>query len=219
MLGQTKAFHFGSISLIAEPSCSATLEALKEARVGGALISFDVNYRPTLWEAPAAARERIEETIPLADVIKVNEVELALLTAVSGLGKGGASDTPSPGRLAGALSALDRGSQSLLSMGPRLCVVTLGREGSYFSTRQGGGHVPGFQVETVDATGCGDAFVAGLLWQLVGHGVWREPLDVVAVGTALRYANAVGALTSLTRGVIPALPTAAQVATFLSSQT
>jgi sugar/nucleoside kinase (ribokinase family) len=32
----------------------------------------------------------------------------------------------------------------------------------------------------------------------------------------LRYANAVGALTSLTQGVIPALPTAAQVDEFLA---
>ena len=219
MLGQTKAFHFGSISLIAEPSRSATLEALREARAGGALISFDVNYRPTLWRAPAAARERIGEAIPLADVVKVNEVELALLTAASGLGNGEESNAPSAGRLAGDLSALHSGGQSLLRMGPRLCIVTLGREGSYFVTGQGGGHVPGFRVETVDATGCGDAFVAGMLWQMVGHGVWREPLDVAAVSAALRYANAVGALTSLTRGVIPALPTAAQVETFLSSQT
>jgi sugar/nucleoside kinase (ribokinase family) len=33
----------------------------------------------------------------------------------------------------------------------------------------------------------------------------------------LRYANAAGALTSMTQGVIPALPTAAQVEEFLSA--
>ena len=217
MLSQGKAFHFGSISLIAEPSRSATLEALGEARAGGALISFDVNYRPTLWDKPSVARERIEETIPLVDVVKVNEVELVLLSAAYGPGGAGRPAAPPPGRLARDVSALTRGGQSLLAMGPRLCVVTLGREGSFFQTKQGGGHVPGFAVETVDATGCGDAFVAGLLWRLVGHGVWQEQPDVTALGTALRYANAVGALTSLKRGVIPALPTAAQVEAFLSS--
>jgi fructokinase len=217
MLGRAKAFHFGSISLIAEPSRSATLEALHEARAGGALISFDVNYRPSLWETPAAARERIEQTIPLVDVVKVNEVELALLGAASAPGGDEATGVPTPGGLARDPSALHGGGQSLLAMGPSLCVVTLGREGSYFLTGQGGERVPGFQVETVDATGCGDAFVAGLLWQLVGRGVWQEPLDVAALSAALRYANAVGALTSLTRGVIPALPTAVQVEAFLSS--
>jgi sugar/nucleoside kinase (ribokinase family) len=52
------------------------------------------------------------------------------------------------------------------------------------------------------------------------YGGWLDmagPLEVTALGTALRYANAAGALTSLKRGVIPALPTAAQVEAFLSS--
>jgi sugar/nucleoside kinase (ribokinase family) len=151
-------------------------------------------------------------------VVKVNEVELALLTSMSGSGDDGERGTSSPGQLAPDLSVLYCGSQSLLGMGPRLCVVTLGRDGSYFLSEQGGDRVPGFHVETVDATGCGDAFVAGLLWQLVGQGVWGEHLDIAALRAALRYANAVGSLTSLTRGVIPALPTAAQVETFLVSQ-
>jgi fructokinase len=192
------------------------LEALQQARRGGALISFDVNYRPTLWEAPATAREQILETVPLVDVVKVNEVELALLSELPA----GDADGPliSPDETARDLPALRRGSQQLLARGPRLCVVTLGRQGSYYQTAEGGGQVPGFRVETVDATGCGDAFVAGLLWQLVGRRVWRGDLDVAALGAALRYANAVGALTSLTRGVIPALPPAAQVEAFLAAR-
>jgi len=39
----------------------------------------------------------------------------------------------------------------------------LGREGSFAQVEEGEGHVPEFRVETVDATGCVDAFVAGLL--------------------------------------------------------
>jgi fructokinase len=43
LLQETRAFHFGSLSLIQEPSRSATLEAAKIAREAGALISFDVD--------------------------------------------------------------------------------------------------------------------------------------------------------------------------------
>jgi fructokinase len=215
MLRGCKAFHFGSISLIAEPSRSATVAAVREARDGGALISFDVNYRPTLWDAPSTARARIAEALPLADVVKVNEVELALLTDISATED--ATRIVCSGELGRRDSLLQRGSRSLLAQGPDLCVVTLGREGSFFQTRRGGTHVAGFGVQTVDATGCGDAFVAGLLWQLVGHGVRQEGLDTTLLRNALRYANAVGALTSLTRGVIPALPTAAEVEAFLAS--
>jgi sugar/nucleoside kinase (ribokinase family) len=94
-------------------------------------------------------------------------------------------------------------------------VVTLGPEGSFFRVAGGGEHVAPFRVKTVDATGCGDAFVAGLIWQLIRRGGWREQLTVARMREVLRYANAVGALTSLTLGVIPALPTADQVKEFL----
>jgi len=65
------------------------------------------------------------------DVLKVNEVELALLTAAYGPGGARRPAVPPLGRLAHDVSALTRGGQSLFAMGPRLCVVTLGREGSF----------------------------------------------------------------------------------------
>jgi fructokinase len=196
MLSGTRAFHFGSIGLIQEPSRSATLEAIRLAREGGALISFDVNYRANLWSRDAA-REQVQAALGSVDLVKVNEDELALLT--------GSGD-------------LEEGSQELLAQGPCLCVVTLGSEGSYFRVTQGGGTVAPFRVETVDATGCGDAFVAGLLWQLVRGGDWRGQLEVARMHEVLRYANAVGALTSTRQGAIPALPTAPMVDEFLAGE-
>jgi fructokinase len=193
MLAGTRAFHFGSISLIQEPSRGATLEAARIAREAGALISFDVNYRPDLWSREEA-RQRVLATIPHVNLLKVNEIEVEILTG---------SANP------------DAASQELLALGPDLCVVTLGPEGSFFRVAGGGEHVPPFRVKTVDATGCGDAFIAGLIWQLIGRESWREQLEVGRMRDVLRYANAMGALTALTQGVIPALPTAAQVEEFL----
>lgn len=194
LLQQTRAFHFGSLSLVQEPSRGATLEAARLAREAGALISFDVNYRPDLWSREQA-RERVMDIIPLVDLLKVNEIEAELLT--------GSADPATA-------------SQALLALGPSLCVVTLGPEGSYFHLAAGGEAVAPFRVNTVDATGCGDAFIAGLLCQLARDGQWRAPLSAAHMRQVLRYANAVGALTSLIQGVIPALPTARQVAEFLA---
>lgn len=196
LLSGTRAFHFGSISLIQEPSRSATLEALKLARQANALLSFDVNYRPDLW-GRAEARERVMATIPRVDLLKVNEVEVELLT--------GRTDPV-------------EASRSLMELGPALCVVTMGPDGSYFRVAEGGDYVAPFRVDTVDATGCGDAFIAGMLCQLVLDANWREQLSVARMKDVLRYANAVGALTSLIQGVVPALPTAAQVDEFLAGQ-
>jgi len=196
LLRSTKAFHFGSLSLIQEPSRSATLEAARIAREGGALISFDVNYRADLWSREEAY-ERVMATIPLVDLLKINETEVEIL--------GGRDDLPSVSR-------------ELLAMGPELVVVTLGPDGSFFQTTDGGTFLDSFRVDTVDATGCGDAFVAGMLTRLVQGGKWREKLTVDQLTEILRYANAVGALTSLLQGVIPALPTARQVERFLEEQ-
>jgi len=194
LLQETRAFHFGSLSLIQEPSRSATMEAAKIAGQAGALISFDINYRSDLWSRSEAC-DRVMATIPHVNLLKVNGVELALLARSEDL---------------------DVASKALLERGPDLCVVTLGPDGSFFRVAGGGEHVPAFKVQTVDATGCGDAFVAGLLCQLVVGANWRDQLSPARMREVLRYANAAGGLTALTQGVIPALPTAAQVEEFLA---
>lgn len=195
LLREGRGLHFGSLGLTAEPSRGATLHAMEVARGAGALVSLDVNYRPRLWEGPECARRAVLPLLPGVDVLKVNEGELALLT-----------DCRDP----------DVGSRALLAMGPALVVVTMGPQGSYFRCAAGAGHVPAFAVDTVDATGSGDAFAAGLLTALLGAESWRGELVPDRLGEILRYANAAGALTTLRQGVIPALPTAAEVEAFLA---
>jgi fructokinase len=198
LLIQTKALHIGSISLISEPSRTATWEAVRLAKEYGVLISFDVNYRPSLWPQPEEALAVIEAMLPLVDLVKVNEDELAFL-----------SDSDD----------LSGGSRQILAKGPTLCVVTLGAEGSYFRSPLGEGQMPPFSVQTVDAVGCGDAFMAGTLCRLISFDDWQEALAPDQMAANLRYANAVGALTALKHGVIPALPTAGAVDVFLAKQT
>jgi fructokinase len=199
-------YHFGSVSLAAEPCRSATLEAARKARAAGTLVSFDVNWRPGLWDSEARGRAEIEAAIPLADIVKVNETELRFITA---------SDDPA------------KGCRAIVGRGPALCVATLGPDGSGWATAAGAGTVPGFRVEAVDATGCGDAFMAALLVQVlkaIGAAAKMPPgaaakdrrkrleaLSADVISRALRYANAAGALTARKRGVMTALPDAAEV--------
>ena len=58
---QHKIFHFGSISQILEPSKSATLEAIKIAKESGVLISYDPNFRPSLWNSEEQAKKKYWE--------------------------------------------------------------------------------------------------------------------------------------------------------------
>jgi fructokinase len=100
-------------------------------------------------------------------------------------------------------------------LGPELCVMTLGSEDDFFRVAGGGEPVAPFRVKAVDVTGCGDAFVAWLIRPLIRSGDWQEQLTVARMREVLRYANAVGTPTSMTLGVIPALPTSEQVDEFL----
>ncbi|MEJ5197844.1 MAG: PfkB family carbohydrate kinase [Anaerolineae bacterium] len=189
----TRIFHYGSISLIGEPSRSATLAALSHARAAGALISYDPNLRIHLWPSAEAARAGMLDGLRHADLVKVSEEELAFLT--------GETD-------------FARGAARLWHDRLRLLVVTEGAAGCAYFTPDASGRVPGFAVQAVDTTGAGDGFVAGLLAGLLDGGlVWER----AAIEAALRLGNAVGALTTTQRGAIPALPTRAAVEQFMAA--
>lgn len=196
LLRETRSFQFGSLSLTNEPSRSATLAAIRLARQAGALVCYDVNYRPTLWKNDEEARQMALAMIPLVDMVKVNDAELVMLAG---------NET------------METAARKLRALGPDLCVVTLGERGSYIQTSSGEAFVPGFLVKAVDAAGCGDAFLAALLCRMTENLKWRPELNQESLQNHLRYANAVGALTATKLGTIPALPTAAQVDDFLRS--
>ncbi len=190
---RAKVFHFGSISLISEPSRSATLHAVEVAQAAGLLISYDPNLRLNLWPASAAAKTGLKQGWALANVIKASEEELLFLN--------GAAD-------------LAQIVQRLWHPGLKLLVVTRGRAGCTYFTPTFTGDVAGFPVEAVDTTGAGDSFVAGLLQGLLATPTALQ--QEAQLRAICRYANAIGALTTTQRGAIPALPTAAQVAAFLA---
>jgi fructokinase len=191
-IGSAKVFHYGSISLISEPSRSATLAAVEGAREHGLMISYDPNLRLALWPSAEAARQGMLAGWPFAHVAKVSREELAFLSGVLSLPKGGQSD-------------LTTAAAQLWHEQLRLLVITDGPDGCHYVTADAQGHVPGYRVETVDTTGAGDGFVAGLLAGLLAsESAWER---IPALEDTLRLANAVGALTTTQRGAIPALPT------------
>ena len=197
LLASARALHFGSLSLVDDPIRQAAHEAIKITSDAGGMISLDVNYRPTLWPSPARAYDAVMALLPKVDLVKVNEVELSLITG---------EDDPY------------KGSQKLLDNGPEICVITAGRQGSFFRVADGAGYVPSFGVKTVDATGCGDGFVAGVLSGLLRQKHWREHLSAESMTEHLTFANGVGAITAQKQGVIPALPTREMVDEFLAQQ-
>lgn len=190
-----RILHFGSIGLIAEPCRAATLYALSVARRHGLRISYDPNLRLALWPSEDAARDGLRLGLQHASIVKISEDEVRFLT-----GQGDPVE----------------GARALWHDGLALMAVTRGGDGCLWLTRDAQGAVPAFPVVAVDATGAGDAFMAGLLACLLG---WRPdaPPDPSAIATACRFANAMGAITVTGRGAIPSLPTRRRVLDFLAA--
>ncbi|KAK8928387.1 putative fructokinase-2 [Platanthera zijinensis] len=186
LIRKAKIFHYGSISLIAEPCMSAHLAAAKAAKDAGVLLSYDPNLRLPLWPSAESARNGILSIWDAADIIKISEEEISFLTG---------GENPYD----------DNVVHKLFHPNLKLLLVTEGPNGCRYYTKEFSGRVAGLKVEPVDTTGAGDAFVAGILSQLAIDASLFE--DEKRLREALRFANACGALTVTGRGAIPALPT------------
>lgn len=169
--------HVCSIALSAEPSRSATFQAMDAIRKAGGYVSFDPNIRPDLWPDENALRRCLQQALQSADVVKLSVEELAFLT--------GDAD-------------VREGLNTLMQRCPaRLVLVTQGKEGVIAWHQGAVKHYPATPVQCVDTTGAGDAFVAGLLYGLAAG---QELVPAIAL------AQRCGALATTAKGAMTALP-------------
>lgn len=188
-LCNTKFLHFGSVSLTTDPAGAATLYAVETAKKKGALISYDPNYRASLWPDEATAIARMREPLALVDVLKVSDEELPLLTGVSDL---------------------EAGSAMLAAMGIRLVLVTLGAEGAYYRFGEATGCVPGVKVQVGDTNGAGDTFFGAALAQLAKYDR-LEDVTAAELERIVAVSNKAAAITTSRHGAIPAMPSYEEV--------
>ena len=183
LLRDTRVLHFGSVSLTAEPARSATLYAAKTARENGCLVSYDPNYRESLWHSREEAVAQMKAALPLCDILKISDEELPLLTG---------TDDPA------------EGSRQLSDLGIRLIFVTLGADGAFYRMGEHTGSVPGIRVKVGDTNGAGDTFFGAALSKLV-----RENLDTLTperLAEIATFANKAASITTSRHGAIPAMP-------------
>jgi fructokinase len=145
------AVCFGSLAQRTAGGAAAVRRLVGESPPGAWRI-FDVNLRP-----PFVQPEAVWASLELANVLKLNDEELAVLAEMLGLG----------GTAAQQLEALVRGH------GLRLVALTRGGRGSLLVGAAGRSERPAVPVTVADTVGAGDAFTAALALGLL-HG-W--PLD------------------------------------------
>ena len=195
---KARIFHLSGYSLLQVPQREAALRALEVARQAGLTVTADLGL-----EAVMRVKDRVKAVLPQVDILFPNQAEAEYLTCHRDI--------------EGAIeSLLDYGVGTVaLKLGKRGCAIGSAErcpDGSTGSPRwpvEGGMFaVPGFAVPTVDTTGAGDSFDAGLiLGRLEGWG-WRE--------SAL-LADALGALTASVEGAGTSLAKRGEVRAFLEA--
>lgn len=184
-LQECKVFHFGSLSLTDEPARTATMEAVKAAKAAGALISFDPNYRASLWRKDADAVEEIQNVLPYVDMLKISDEESVLLTGEDECSKA---------------------AEKLLKQGPKLIAVTLGGQGVCLADQERCEQIPGFLAEVVDTTGAGDSFWGGFLSKYLEYQTDMQTMSWENWRNCAKFGNATASLCVRKRGGIPAIP-------------
>jgi len=139
---------------------------------------------------PAPARPLPPELLKSVDILTPNQTEATLLSGYD----------------ASTEAGVQRAAEALLSTGVGLIIVKAGPRGAYVASPSGLVHVPGFRVDTVDTVAAGDSFNAGLAFAL-GQGDAPE--------TAMRFANAVAALSTTKPGAQAAMPRLSEVRALL----
>ena len=184
LLENTKIFHFGTLSMTSEPSKTATEKAVFKAKENGALISFDPNYRAPLWENVEDAKERMLWGLNNADIIKISDEEVEMLTD----------------------KTYEDFAKDLLSKNAKLIFVTCGKDGCYFFNKNASGFIPAFKVDTIDTNGAGDIFGGSALSKVLEFGKAPEELNKTELEKIVTFACASAALSTTKHGAIPSIP-------------
>ncbi|MCI7018290.1 MAG: carbohydrate kinase [Clostridiales bacterium] len=191
-IANARIFHFGTLSMTHEGVRKATEKAVATAKEGGALISFDPNLRPPLWEDLEDAKEAIAWGLGQCDILKIADNELEFMTGETDFCKGAAI---------------------LHQKYPNIKIlnVTAGADGSYsFYGEEAPVFVPSCKLGgVIETTGAGDTFCASVLNFVLENGV--AMLTEQDRENMLKFANTAAYIVTTRKGAIRAMPEKEQV--------
>lgn len=138
----------------------------------------------------APARTLDSGLVKLVDILVVNETEAETISGKS-IEKYGQE------------AVVD----SLLAMGVKTVVLTLGKQGCFFKNSHEQYDVPAFVVEALDSTAAGDTFCGALAAERSRGRCWKE---------ALKFASAASAICVTRMGAQPSIPAEREVREFMA---
>jgi 2-dehydro-3-deoxygluconokinase len=192
-------FHTGGIfAALSETTAALTIEAVKAAKKHGTIVSYDLNYRPSLWKSiggQAKAREVNREIAKHVDVMIGNEEDF---TASLGFEVAGVDHTISEIETDAFRKMIETAVKEFPNF--KVAATTLRRvitatkndwsaicwhDGKFYDSRK----YP--ELEILDRVGGGDSFASGLAFGFLEFNCPQKAVD---------YGAAHGALASTTPG-------------------
>lgn len=182
----TRLFHTSGITLaLSEQSRNVALELIKRFKKAGALISFDVNFRASLWTQDEA-RAYISSVLPYVDILFASEETLSKTYRKTGtlkeMMRSFTKDFP--------VAVLATTERKVISPKKHTFTSTIydAKEDKFYE------EAPYENIEVVDRIGSGDAYVAGALYGILQYNDCQK---------ALEYGNAASAVKNTISGDLP----------------
>lgn len=188
---QPVCFQIGSISLLLEPGASA-IYSIISSRKSNILVSFDPNIRASLVKDRKSYLARLEALFRQSDIVKISDEDISWIFP----------ELP-----------LESAAAAILQYGVSVCVVTAGKRGVHWFSKDIQEFLAARDISIIDTIGAGDTFHAGLLAYLFLTGnLSREKLRSITQATAentLKYASMAAEINCGRQGANP--PTAIEL--------
>jgi 2-dehydro-3-deoxygluconokinase len=194
----TKFFHTGGIfAALSDSTADVAAEAMDAARRQGTLVSYDLNYRDSLWRSiggKARAQEVNRALVRKVDLLLGNEEDFSAMLGVEV--KGVTEDFAEL-----PIAAYEEMLREVAAAYPNLKLIASTLRTARTASRNAWGaialhqdqiaHVPQIEIDLLDRVGGGDSFASGLIYGILAG----KPID-----WAVRCGVAHGALAMTTPG-------------------
>ena len=197
LIKDSRIFHFGTLSMTHDGVREATKRAIAVAKESGAVISFDPNLRPPLWNSLEDAKVQVAYGLGQCDVLKISNNKTQRFTGEEDFDAGIAKlrkeyDIP-------------------------LILLSMGRDGSraYYKDLKVEA-APFLQESTIETTGAGDTFGGSCLHYILKYGL--DDLDESRLKEMLTFANAAASIVTTRKGALRVMPEIEEVESFIQSR-
>lgn len=183
LLEKIDGVHFASATAFLGGELEKSYDKLlQEAMAMNKLITFDANYREALFsDKKDYFVEKCKEYISKSNIVKLSEEEAALISGITDIESAGTE---------------------ISSLGCDYLLITLGSKGTLVFSKGISRLVKSINVDCIDTTGAGDAFIGSVVAQAVDTKelTFNHMLDIVSL------ANKVGAITTENYGALESIP-------------